>query len=105
MSAGRRLRGRLANLLLAFVSIASVLAFFEIRLRLAGYRAIYEMYSKPSLFWRHDPLLGWSQEPGASGRYVGPRPWPIEFGATVSISSGKSAHPGQRRSGPAVPTT
>ncbi|HEY8154716.1 MAG TPA: SGNH/GDSL hydrolase family protein [Myxococcota bacterium] len=87
MTAGRRLRGWLANLLLAFVSIAFVLAAFEIGLRLAGYRAIYEMYSKPSLFWRHDPLLGWSQEPGASGRYVGPRPWPIEFGATVSINS------------------
>lgn len=87
MNAGKRLRGWLANLLLAFVSLAFVLAVFEIGLRLAGYRAIYEMYSKPSLFWSYDPLLGWSQERGASGRYVGPRPWPIEFGATVSINA------------------
>jgi lysophospholipase L1-like esterase len=87
MIAGKRLRGWLANLLLAFVSLAFVLAVFEIGLRLAGYRAIYEMYSKPSLFWSHDPLLGWSQEAGASGRYVGPRPWPIEFQATVAINS------------------
>ena len=87
MTRGKRLRGWLANLVVAFVSIALVLAAFEIGLRFAGYRAIYEMYSKPSLFWRHDPLLGWSQEPGATGRYVGPRPWPIEFQATVSINS------------------
>lgn len=87
MTAGKRLRGWLANLLLAFGSVAFALVLFEIGLRLAGYRAIYEMYSKPSLFWRHDELLGWSQEPGASGQYVGPRPWPIEFQASVSINS------------------
>jgi len=87
MTSGKRLGGWLANLLLAFVSLAFVLAVFEIGLRLAGYRAIYEMYSKPSLFWRYDPLLGWSQEMGANGQYVGPRPWPIEFEATVSINA------------------
>ena len=52
-----------------------------------GYRAIYEIYSKPSILWRHDPLLGWSHEPGAEDRYIGPRPWPIEFEANVSINS------------------
>lgn len=87
MTAGKRLRGWLANGLLAFGSVAFALIVFEIGLRVAGYRAIYEMYSKPSQFWRHDPLLGWSQEPSASGAYVGPRPWPIEFRANVSINS------------------
>jgi len=72
---------------LATVSIAVVLGLFELALRLAGYRAIYEMYSKPSIFWIYDPLLGWSHQPGASGEYVGPRPWPVEFKARVDINS------------------
>jgi hypothetical protein len=87
MSLAKRLRGWLANLMLAGVSLALALGAFEIGLRLAGYQAIYETYSKPSLFWRYDPLLGWSHEPGASGRYIGPRPWPVEFEASVSLNS------------------
>jgi hypothetical protein len=75
------------NLLLAAVAIASCIALFEVGLRVAGYRALYEVYSKPSLFWQHDSLLGWSHEPGVSGEYVGPRPWPIEFRARVTINS------------------
>ena len=39
--------------------------FLEGILRLAGYEAIYETYSKPTLFWMHDALLGWSHEPDA----------------------------------------
>jgi hypothetical protein len=76
-----------ANLLLACVSIGLVLGLFEIGLRVAGHRPIYEVYSKPWLFWQYDPLLGWSHQPGASGEYVGPRPWPIEFRASISINS------------------
>jgi lysophospholipase L1-like esterase len=83
----RRAAGWLANLALAAFSSVLALAAAEIGLRLAGYRAIYEMYSKPSLFWRHDALLGWSHEPNASDRYVGPRPWPVEFQAEVRINS------------------
>jgi lysophospholipase L1-like esterase len=64
-----------------------VLGLLEAGMRLAGYQPLYEVYSKPSLFWRHDPLLGWSHEPGAEGTYVGPRPWPIEFRAPVRINS------------------
>jgi lysophospholipase L1-like esterase len=73
--------------LLVGVSTALTLGVVEVGLRLAGYQAIYSVYSKPSLFWEHDDLLGWSHTPGASGRYVGPRPWPIEFDAPVEINS------------------
>jgi hypothetical protein len=76
-----------ANVLLACASIGLVLGLFEIGLRVAGHRPIYEVYSKPELFWQYDPLLGWSHQPGASGEYVGPRPWPIEFSASISINS------------------
>ena len=79
---------RVAFALLApLFGIALVAAIFEVGLRLTGHVAIYEMYSKPSLFWRYDELLGWSHEPGASGEFVGPRPWPIEFRGRVSINS------------------
>jgi lysophospholipase L1-like esterase len=76
----------LANLLLASVSVGLAVCVFEAGLRLAGYRALYEMYSKPSQFWQYDPLLGWAHEPGARGRFVGPRPWPVEFDIPVEIN-------------------
>ncbi len=75
------------SLLLALVSIGLVASVFEVGLRLTGHQAIYEMYSKPSLFWRHDAQLGWSHEPGVRGEFIGPRPWPIEFRADVAINS------------------
>src|SRR5687768_17400213 len=79
---------RVAFALLApLFAIALVAAIFEVGLRLTGHVAIYEMYSKPSQFWRYDELLGWSHEPGATGEFVGPRPWPIEFRGKVSINS------------------
>lgn len=88
MNADRsRITRALAAAALAVTSIAGVLVIFEIGLRLTGHVAIYEMYSKPSLFWRHDELLGWSHEPGSRGVFVGPRPWPIEFRAHVEINS------------------
>lgn len=69
------------------MSVGVVIGAFEAGLRLAGYRALYEMYSKPSQFWQYDPLLGWAHEPGAQGRFVGPRPWPVEFDTPVRINS------------------
>jgi lysophospholipase L1-like esterase len=80
----RRLAGGAA---LASLSTLLLLGLLEAGFRLAGYQPLFEVYSKPSLFWRHDPLLGWSHEPGAEGIYVGPRPWPIEFRAPVRINS------------------
>lgn len=75
------------TLALVVGSLALVTGALEIGLRTAGYRPIFEVYSKPSIFWRYDELLGWSHEPGASGIYVGPRPWPIEFKTPVHINS------------------
>lgn len=86
-----RKRARLAALaqavLLAVVSTAFTLGSLEVGLRASGHRPLYEVYSKSSLFWRADPLLGWSHEPGAAGTFVGPEPWPIEFEAPVRINS------------------
>jgi hypothetical protein len=87
-STARAWFARLATvLLLPAVSIALVLALFEVALRIAGHRALHEIYSKPTIFWQHDDLLGWRHQPNASGKYVGPRPWPIEFESRVSINS------------------
>ena len=79
---------RLAARLLVFAVVFAVcLGLSEIAVRLIGYEPIYRVYSKPSIFWRHDPLLGWSHEPGSEGTYVGPKPWPIEFSTSVEINS------------------
>jgi hypothetical protein len=83
----RILRAATTVLLLPLLSIALVLGVFEVGLRIAGHRPIYEIYSKPSVFWVHHPVLGWLHQPGAVGEYVGPRPWPIEFRARVEINS------------------
>jgi lysophospholipase L1-like esterase len=78
---------RLGRALLLLVSLAFVCAAAEVGLRLAGYQALYDVYSKPELFWQHDERLGWSLEPGARGRYRGPRPFPMEFDSTIEINS------------------
>jgi hypothetical protein len=76
-----------ARLLLLGLSFTAMGIVFEMGLRAAGYEAIHEVYSKPSLLWRKDPLLGWSHQPDSSGLYVGPRPWPIEFESPVRINT------------------
>jgi lysophospholipase L1-like esterase len=72
---------------LVIASLALLLGLLELGFRLGGYEPIYRIYSEPSIFWRFDELLGWSDTPGAQGVYVGPRPWPVEFRAPVSINS------------------
>jgi hypothetical protein len=84
---GRVLRRLSINLLLAGASLALSLLLAEGALRLAGYQALYDIYSRPSQFWQYDALLGWVHEPGAGGRFVGPRPWPVEFDTPVEINS------------------
>ncbi|MEM7412320.1 MAG: GDSL-type esterase/lipase family protein [Myxococcota bacterium] len=83
----RRLAGFVLNVGLALVSVTLTLAALEIALRFAGYEAIHSTYSKPSMFWKADRLLGWSHQSNAVGTFVGPRPWPIEFRADVAINS------------------
>ena len=79
---------RLAAKLFLFVFLfVLTLLVGEVGVRMIGYQPIYSVYSKPSIFWKHDPLLGWSHEPGSKGVYVGPRPWPVEFNASVEINS------------------
>jgi lysophospholipase L1-like esterase len=94
-------RRRLGNLLLLAASLVLVGAAAEVALRLAGWAPLYDVYSRPELFWRHDDRLGWSLEPGARGRYVGPRPFPVEFDSEIAINSLglRGPDPVQRRPG------
>jgi lysophospholipase L1-like esterase len=84
-------RQRLAKLAqklgLAALTSLVCLVLLEAGFRVAGYKALHDIYSKPEIFWRHDPLLGWSMEPNTSGEYVGPRPFPVEFHTHVRINS------------------
>ena len=77
----------IGKILLAVASAAFGVLLLEVGLRLAGFQAIYDVYSKPSIFWEYDPLLGWAHTPESEGTYVGPRPWPIEFSAPIHINS------------------
>lgn len=69
------------------LSTVVAIAALEVAFRAAGYLPLYDVYSKPEVFWTKDPLLGWSLEPGSKGWYVGPRPFPISFRARVRINS------------------
>jgi lysophospholipase L1-like esterase len=80
-------RAWIGNALLAAGSLAATLAIAEVGLRALGYTALHERYSSPELFWRHDETLGWSLEPNAEGRFVGPRPFPIEFDTKIETNS------------------
>jgi lysophospholipase L1-like esterase len=82
-------RGRLwlQKLALAAASTVVCLLLIEGGFRLAGYEPIYSVYSKPEFFWQRDKVLGWVQQPGARGTYVGPRPFPVEFREPVRFNS------------------
>ena len=82
-----RMRGIIPKLVLAMVSIGLSLLVIEIGFRLVGFQPIFETYSKPSLFWQADDLLGWVHTPKSEGQYIGPRPWPVEFSSEVQINS------------------
>jgi hypothetical protein len=80
ISAGKKIAVLLGSLVLSCVVL-------EIAFRVLGYEPLHAVYSKPEIFWQHDPLLGWSHEPGAKDVYRGPRPFPIQFSAPVQINS------------------
>lgn len=77
----------IATSVLVIVSVLLTLAVGEVGIRMAGFQPIFDVYSKPSLFWVHDELLGWSHQPNTQATYVGPRPWPIQFETPISINS------------------
>ncbi|MFP8878611.1 MAG: SGNH/GDSL hydrolase family protein [Myxococcota bacterium] len=81
------LAGLAGKVLLALVTMLLLVVCLEIGVRIAGYQPIHDVYSKPSNFWQRDGLLGWSHEPGATGTYVGPRPFPIAFRTEIRIDS------------------
>jgi hypothetical protein len=62
-----------------FLSLGFYFVVLKLRCRLAGYEAIHKLYSKPSLFFKHDPLLGWSHERNSEDVYIGANPWAVEF--------------------------
>ncbi|MFP3899388.1 MAG: SGNH/GDSL hydrolase family protein [Acidimicrobiia bacterium] len=84
-------RGRARRVLLklgvALLSVVLTLGAVEIVFRLLGYQPVYDVYSSPDEFFRHDPAIGWSLTPGAEGVFVGPRPFPIEYRTRVRINS------------------
>jgi lysophospholipase L1-like esterase len=82
----RRLRLLAASLLLSVAALGLTCGVAEVGFRLAGFSALHDLYSKPSLFWVHDDDLGWVHERGAAGTYVGPRPFPIEFETPIRIN-------------------
>ncbi|HEX2054573.1 MAG TPA: GDSL-type esterase/lipase family protein [Actinomycetota bacterium] len=77
----------LKKLLLAVASMIFTVGLVEVGFRLAGYRPIYDVYSKPEAFWKADSTLGWTLEPNSTGTYVGPRPFPILFRTPIRINS------------------
>ena len=86
-SLGHRLAVLLLKVGLATFSVLLVVLCFEVGLRILGYAAIYEIYSKPSELWRADAQLGWHHEPNSSAVFTGPRPWPVEFETPVKMNS------------------
>lgn len=85
--AGRGVTRAAKKLGAALGSTLVCLLVLEVAFRVAGYRPLYDSYSKPELFWRYDALLGWAHEPSQRDVYVGPRPFPVEFRGQVSINS------------------
>lgn len=74
-------RLRAPEVALLVVSILVSLALAEASLRLLG-RGPLQVNPVPGNFWRHDPLLGWINSPGAQGVFNHPR-----FRINVHINS------------------
>ncbi|MDQ4149908.1 MAG: hypothetical protein M3164_07990 [Actinomycetota bacterium] len=77
----------LKKLLLAGASVLLTVLLVEVGFRIAGYRPIYDIYSRPEAFWKRDPTLGWTLRPGSQGTFVGPRPFRILYRTPIRINS------------------
>lgn len=83
----RRIRTVLFRLLAVTIAVIATVGVVEVAFRVLGYRPLYDVYSKPDDFYVADPMVGWAYWPGATGEFVGPRPFPIEFRSHIRINS------------------
>lgn len=84
----RRIRPVLFRLLTVAVAVVITLGAVEVGFRIAGYHSLAELYSHPSYgYLRADEALGWSYQPGATGVYDGPHPFPVTFRSEYRINS------------------
>ncbi|MBS4730668.1 SGNH/GDSL hydrolase family protein [Mycobacterium sp. SM1] len=82
-----RIRAVLFRLLAVVLTVAATMGAVEAVFRVLGYRPLYDVYAKPDNFYVADRLVGWSYGPGATGEFVGPRPFPITFRTHIRINS------------------
>jgi lysophospholipase L1-like esterase len=83
----RRARTIAIRLLTVAVAVVATLSAVEVAFRIMGYHPIYEEYTDPDSFYVADTMAGWSYRPGATGEFVGPRPYPITYRSYVRINS------------------
>jgi lysophospholipase L1-like esterase len=83
----RRPRKVLLRLLAVTIAVVCTLGAVEVVFRILGYQPLYDVYSHPDNFFAPDDALGWSYRPGATGVFVGPRPFPITFRTEVRVNS------------------
>ena len=83
----RRARTIAIRLLTVAVAVVATLGAVEVTFRILGYHTIYEEYTDPDSFYVADAMAGWSYRPGATGEFVGPRPYPITYRSHVRFNS------------------
>jgi lysophospholipase L1-like esterase len=83
----RRARTVAIRLLTVAITVMVTLGAVEVAFRIMGYHPIYEEYTDPDSFYVADTTAGWSYRPGATGEFVGPRPYPITYRSYVRINS------------------
>ena len=82
-----RVRTVAIRLLTIAVAVVATLGIVEVAFRILDYRPIYEEYTDPARFYVADAMAGWSYRPGATGEFIGPRPYPITYRSYVRVNS------------------
>jgi hypothetical protein len=75
------------RLLAVTIAVLATLGAVEVAFRILGYHPLYDVYSHPDDFYVADDMVGWAYKRGATGEFVGPRPFPITFRSEVRINS------------------